>query len=118
MTVTQLEDYAERSITLWVTDVPNIDREITSTGKGIYVQKVTIEYVSENGALWEPEYVVVFGIAVNKNGLLSTASNAEVSERFMMRSKNTPAWLKGLANDWIPGLTGVEQNVPIRDGGH
>jgi hypothetical protein len=107
MGVTQLEDYAERSITLWVSDVPNIDREITSTGKGIYVQKVTLEYVSENGAPWQPEYMVVHGIAVNKNGRLSGASNAEVSERFMMRSVRAPAWLKGLAHDWNPS-----------DGGH
>jgi hypothetical protein len=106
MTVKKLEDYAERSITLWVSDVPNIDREITSTGKGIYVRKVTIEYVSENGAPWCPEYVVVFGIAVNKNGRLSMASNAEVSERFMLRSENMPAWLKGLAHDWNPSEGG------------
>ena|SRR5688572_16142941 len=107
MTVVKLEDYAERNITVRVTNVPNIDGEITSTGKGVYVQKVTFEYMSENGAPWQPEYVVVHGIAVNKNGRLSMASNAEVSARFMMRSDRTPAWLKGMAHDWNPS-----------DGGH
>lgn len=107
MTVKKIRDFAQREITLWVNNVPNIDGEVTSTGKGVYVQKVTIEYISEDRAPWEPEYVLVHGIAVNKNGRLSMASNAEVSERFMMRSEHMPAWLKGMAHDWNPS-----------DGGH
>lgn len=102
MAVTLHEDYAERYITLDVRYVPDIPCEHTNTGKGIRVRQVTIEFLSREGGPWEWEYVTASGIAVNRNGKLSVARNAEISERYSPRTEHTPAWLLGLVRDWTP----------------
>ena len=100
MNITQSGDYAKREITLTVSDVPDVDADITSTGKAMRVTGVTMEFSAEDGGPWELGFILVTGLSVNKNGRVSTARDSEFTDLFLARSVSTPSWLRELAEGW------------------
>lgn len=102
MAVTLHEDRAERYITLDVRYVPDIPAEQTYIGKSFRVRQVIMEFHSRDGAPWKWSSVKASGIKVNRNGQMSVARNAEITENYTPFTEHTPAWLLGLVRDWTP----------------
>jgi hypothetical protein len=105
MMIEKIEDYAERTIVFGVTRVPDVDETRTDNRRGLRPRQVVLHYVSVNSSPWELEHVEVRGILINRNGQLSTARNAEISQSWLWRDTNhlIPHWVRGVARDH--GLT-------------
>lgn len=102
MNVTQTADSARREIMLTVSDAPDIDADITSTGKAMRVTSIVVEFSNENGGPWVSGFIRVTGLSVNKNGRVSTARDSEFTNLFLARSANTPAWIREVAQGCLP----------------